>query len=186
MNKEVLNKLQLSDYLMRVYMPIGTIPSDTMRNGGDEQPFPSRKEQFQGSPVWLYIGYYRSQGTEATYHSPKNCLPGAGWQIVESDYVSVPIPNTVGVTINKVLIQKGLEQQVVLYWYQDRGRTVASEYWAKIYMIWDSMTMNRTDGSLVRISIPVINSSVDSYQQGMKFLQDVWPFLIDHMPSPGI
>ncbi|WP_447979462.1 exosortase C-terminal domain/associated protein EpsI [Candidatus Nitrospira bockiana] len=163
MDQSVLDILKLTDYMMRLYVPT----TQTER----------------ALPVWLYVGYYQSQRTGSTYHSPKNCLPGAGWQFVESHHVVVPASPTASILINKVLIQKGLDRQVILYWYHDRGRIIASEYWAKGYMIWDAMTQNRTDGALVRISVPVTTTPEDAYQHGLKFLQDAWPLLIDFMPS---
>ena len=163
MEQSVLDILKLSDYMMRVYVPA--------------------QEQARMIPVWLYVGYYQSQRTGSTYHSPKNCLPGSGWQFVETDHVSVPVSGTQSILINKVLIQKGLDKQVILYWYQDRGRVIASEYWAKGYMIWDAMTQNRTDGSLVRISVPVTTTTEDAYQYALSFMRDMWPVLLDYMPA---
>lgn len=184
--KEVLEILQLSDYMMRVYKPIPTPESVIMKNGAAEGKTRKSNSPFESSPIWLYVGYYQSQRTGVTYHSPKNCLPGAGWQFVDSEYISVPIPDTPAVTINRVLVEKGLDQLLILYWYQDRGRVIASEYWAKAYLIWDAITMNRTDGSLVRISIPVINSPDEASQRGLRFLKDLWPFLLDYMPDQAI
>jgi EpsI family protein len=164
MEQNVLDVLKLSDYMMRVYTP-------------------ARAEPGISTPIWLYVGYYESQRTGATYHSPKNCLPGSGWQFVETDRVSVSVSDATSIQINKVLIQKGLEQQMILYWYQDRGRVIASEYSAKGYMIWDAMTQNRTDGSLVRISLPVTTTPENAYQDGVRFLLDIWPLLLDYMPT---
>ena len=164
MEQSVLDILKLSDYMMRVYVP-------------------SQEGQSRVTPLWLYVGYYQSQRTGSTYHSPKNCLPGSGWQFVETDQVVVPASDTTPILINKVLIQKGLDKQIILYWYQDRGRVIASEYWAKGYMIWDAMTQNRTDGSLVRISVPVTTTPDAAYQYGLSFLRDAWPLLLEHMPT---
>jgi EpsI family protein len=163
MDQSVLDILRLSDYMMRVYVP-------------------SQEGQAR-VPLRLYVGYYQSQRTGSTYHSPKNCLPGSGWQFAETDHVTVPVSGTTSIEINKVLIEKGLDKQVILYWYQDRGRVIASEYWAKGYMIWDAMTQNRTDGSLVRISIPVTTTTEAAYQYGLGFLRDMWPLLVDYMPT---
>ena len=164
MEQSVLDILKLSDYMMRVYVP-------------------SQEGQSRVTPLWLYVGYYQSQRTGSTYHSPKNCLPGSGWQFVETDQVVVPASDTTSILINKVLIQKGLDKQIILYWYQDRGRVIASEYWAKGYMIWDAMTQNRTDGSLVRISVPVTTTPDAAYQYGLSFLHDAWPLLLEYMPT---
>ena len=95
----------------------------------------------------------------------------------------MPVAGAQSIQINKVLIQKGLDKELILYWYQDRGRVIASEYWAKGYMIWDAMTQNRTDGSLVRISVPVTTTTEDAYQYSLGFLRDVWPLLLDYMPA---
>lgn len=166
--ERVLGVLKLTDYMMRLYVPIPRM------NGAERE---------DRTPVWLYVGYYQSQRTGATYHSPKNCLPGAGWQIVESKQMAVSVPGSIGpITINNVLIQKGLDKQVILYWYQDRGRIVPSEYWAKGYMVWDAMTRNRTDGALVRISVPVEQSTEKAVAQGIEFLQAIFPLLGRHLP----
>lgn len=168
LTEDVLEKLRLSDYMMRVYLHREDAPVE---------------QKHRAVPVYLYVGYYQSQRTGATYHSPKNCLPGAGWQIVESGLIDVPLKTGKSITINKVLIQKGLEQQLILYWYHDRGRIIASEYWAKGMMIWDAMTTNRTDGALVRISVPVMTNDKDAYLLGTTFLNDLWDDLIEYMPD---
>lgn len=170
MEQNILDVLKLTDYMMRYYVPQSNAKG-------------SVKGEAQGLPIWLYVGYYQSQRTGATYHSPKNCLPGAGWQFVESDQVPVQIPGGPPITINRVLIQKGLDKQVILYWYQDRGRIIASEYWAKAYLLWDAMTSNRTDGALVRISVTVEQSSEQAFAQGVEFLREIFPRLRSNLPS---
>lgn len=170
--QDILNVLKVSDYMMRVYVPS---PSADMPQLGMRQ-----------LPVYLYVGYYQSQRNDVTYHSPKNCLPGAGWEFVGGGHTTIEAPGGKKITINKVMIQKGLDKQVMLYWYQDRGRVIASEYWAKVYLIWDAMTRNRTDGALVRISLPVAGSAEDAYQEGLAFLQDLWPFLDEYLPGANL
>ncbi len=170
MDREILDVLKVSDYMLRMYEPSG-------EKGGRDQSAGG------ASPLWLYVGYYQSQRTGATYHSPKNCLPGAGWQFAETDYVTVPTPTGQSATINRVVVEKGLERQVILYWYQDRGRVISSEYWAKAFMIWDALTKNRTDGSLVRLSIPVTSTTDEAFRVGMAFLQEAWPILYDYLPA---
>jgi len=173
LEEKVLDILKVSDYLMRVYTPTATSPGDTHT--------PSLV------PISLYIGYYESQRTGATYHSPKNCLPGAGWSFADTSMATVPITDSgQSILINKVLIQKGADKQLVLYWYHDRGRVIASEYWAKGYMIWDSMTTNRTDGSLVRIIVPVSGTTEEAFEVGVAFLNDMWPALIAYLPPSAM
>ncbi|MEE9232988.1 MAG: exosortase C-terminal domain/associated protein EpsI, partial [Nitrospirales bacterium] len=185
LEENVLKVLNLSDYMMRVYVPI------TAQGGAESELSESYEGEKVGEapelPVWLYVGFYQSQRTGATYHSPKNCLPGAGWQFIESDWMTLLMPGNVDITINKVLIQKGLDKQVILYWYHDRGRVIASEYWAKGYLVWDALIKNRTDGSLVRISVPVPNGAVqEAVDHGVAFLYDIWPSVLEYMPDHSV
>jgi EpsI family protein len=187
LDEKVLDVLKLSDYMMRVYVPV-------VAQGGEEAELSEGEDQEsqvlgvgQNLPVWLYVGFYQSQRTGATYHSPKNCLPGAGWQFMKSEFITLTMPDQTKITVNNVLIQKGLDKQVILYWYHDRGRVIASEYWAKAYLVWDAMTKNRSDGSLVRLSIPVKDGTVqEAFDQGEKFLHDLWPTLLEHMPDHSV
>ena len=185
LDEKVLNILKLSDFMMRVYVPAsGQVGEVTGSKASAENQ--SLREK-RALPVWLYVGFYQSQRTGSTYHSPKNCLPGAGWQFMKSDYVTLPMPGDQSVTINHVLIQKGLEKQVILYWYHDRGRVIPSEYWAKGYLVWDAMTKHRSDGSLVRISVPVRGGTEEeAFDQAVRFLEDMWPVLLDFMPDQNI
>jgi EpsI family protein len=170
LDKEIVNTLKLSDYMMRVYV------------GLDE----NEENEEEVTPVWLYVGYYQSQRTGSTYHSPKNCLPGAGWQFEESSEASVMVAENTQIVINRALVRKGADRQLILYWYQDRGRIIASEYWAKGYMVWDAVMKHRTDGALVRVSVPVMTTPDEAYRTGLAFVTDIWPLLHDHMPPvPG-
>ena len=185
LDEKVLNILKLSDYMMRVYVPAsGQVGEVTAFKASEDHQSVKEKGAL---PVWLYVGFYQSQRTGSTYHSPKNCLPGAGWQFVNSEYVTLPMPGDQSVTINRVLIQKGLDKQVILYWYHDRGRVISSEYWAKGYLVWDAMTKHRSDGSLVRISVPVQDGTEEkAYEHAVRFLEDMWPVLLDFMPDQTI
>jgi EpsI family protein len=107
-----------------------------------------------GAPVGLYAGYYRSQRQGDSIHSPQNCLPGAGWRPVSSGTITLQNGNH-DVPVNRYVIQKGLDQQVVLYWYQGRGRVVANEYANKALLMWDAATLQRTNGGLVRVMSPI-------------------------------
>ena len=99
----------------------------------------------------IYVGYYASQRTGATYHSPQNCLPGAGW--VMTDHQTINITTTSGrqFTANLYTVENGPYRQALIYWYQGRGRIEASEYRDKLNTIWDSVTRGRSDGALVRV-----------------------------------
>jgi EpsI family protein len=99
-------------------------------------------------------------------HSPLNCLPGAGWLPVRQARSRLPVTDAAGqpqeIEVNDFVIEKGLDRQVVLYWYQSHGRVVASEYWGKIYTVVDAVRLNRTDGALVRLVSPVRGSSPEA------------------------
>ncbi|MFZ1086361.1 MAG: exosortase C-terminal domain/associated protein EpsI [Terracidiphilus sp.] len=107
------------------------------------------------APVSLFIGYFPSQRTGQTIHSPKNCLPGAGWVFESSSTVDLMDAAGKPHRVGEYIIANGEARQFVLYWYQAHGRSVASEYMAKIYMVLDAMRLNRTDGALVRVITPM-------------------------------
>jgi len=122
----------------------------------------------------LYIGYFRTQRTGAAIHSPKNCLPGAGWQPSVSQIDQLSLDDGRKVPVNLYVIRKGLDEEIVVYWYQSHGRVVASEYWGKFYMVYDAMRLNRTDAALVRITAPVRNGDEDSARtQALAFAKQI-------------
>jgi EpsI family protein len=106
-----------------------------------------------GRVLNLYISYFTAVGVTGAYHSPQNCLPGGGWNIVSvEDIPLAEVPAAYrGGEIKKVVVQKGSEHQIVLYWFQNRGRIIASEYWEKIYLVMDAIFKQRRDGSFIRI-----------------------------------
>ena len=135
-------------------------------------------------PVELYIGYYASQRTGDTIHSPKNCLPGAGWDPIQAGYTTIPVGNGRQITVNEYVIAQGLTKQLVFYWYQGRGRVIASEYWGKFWMIHDAITRNRTDGALVRLIAPITdNNTAEAKAALVKFTQMVFPSLSEFIPN---
>ncbi len=106
---------------------------------------------------WMdfFIAYFPSQSTGDAIHSPKNCLPGAGWAPTESGFREIDLNGVGKITVNRYVIARGNQRNLVYYWYQSHGRSIASEYWAKIWLVADSIKMNRTDAALVRIITPV-------------------------------
>jgi EpsI family protein len=124
-------------------------------------------------PVFLYVGYYKSQRTGVSIHSPKNCLPGTGWEPVTAGHVAVPLPNGERAIVNQYIVENGLRRQLVLYWYQSHGRVIASEYRGKVYMVLDSLRLHRTDAALVRVSSPIAKEDEQaSYDQVFAFAQE--------------
>ncbi|HZT73806.1 MAG TPA: EpsI family protein [Terriglobales bacterium] len=145
----------------------------------------SRVYWAQQEPVQLYIGYYRSQRTGDTIHSPKNCLPGAGWAPVRSGDLAIPISGFRSIVVNEYVVEKGLSRDLVLYWYQARGRAVASEYWAKLWMIEGALRENRTDGALVRVWTPIERSEglAAARARAVAFTRLVYPRLSRFIPN---
>jgi len=142
LDKETLDLLKVTDYLDRAYWA------------------PGMGQHTAG----LYIGYFASQRSGAAIHSPKNCLPGAGWNPVNSSVYPLPLADGHTAPINLYFLRKGLDEEVVLYWYQSHGRIIASEYWGKFYLVYDALRLNRTDAALVRITVPVDNGDEKTAQ----------------------
>jgi EpsI family protein len=131
----------------------------------------------------LYVGYYASQKTGDTIHSPKNCLPGAGWDPVQSGYATIRVSNGRQIVVNEYVIQHGLDKQLVFYWYQGRGRVLASEYSSKFWMVVDAISRHRTDGALVRLITPM-NAGEESARARLRsFTQLVFPYLDGLIPN---
>ncbi len=103
-----------------------------------------------GAPVNFYSAYYRTQGTSRAIHSPHDCIPGGGWEIVKLEKRAVPGPGGSSFLANRAVIQLGSNREVVYYWFQERGRRLTNEYVVRWYLLWDALTRHRTDGALVR------------------------------------
>jgi len=154
---DVVSALGVDDYINRVY----SAASD--------------------APIGLYVGYYESQRQGDAIHSPQNCLPGAGWRPVSSGYLDVP-NGAATVQVNRYVIEKGLDRDVVLYWYQGRGRVVANEYRNKALLMWDAARLRHTNGGLVRIIAPMTGSVGDASERATRFAAALLPYLKVHLP----
>lgn len=136
--------------------------------------------------VSLYVGYYQSQRQGDAIHSPMNCLPGAGWQPIETGRLSIDVPGHPPLDVNRVIIQKGLDRQLALYWYQSHGRVIANEYWSKVFMVYDAVRLNRSDAALVRVISPITSADSDAgdaTRRAIDFVRALWPSLERHLPS---
>jgi EpsI family protein len=134
-DQETRNVLGAGDFLSRIYV-----------------------QDRQNLPISLFIGYFPTQRTGQAIHSPKNCLPGAGWVFESSTYVDLFDASGKPHRVGEYIIADGEVRQFVIYWYQAHGRSVANEYLAKIHMVADAIRMNRTDGALVRVITPIASS----------------------------
>jgi EpsI family protein len=138
------------------------------------------------SPDWinLYIAFFPSQKTGDTIHSPNHCLPGAGWVPISREVVQITRPDGSSFPANRYVVSKLDSRQLVLYWFQAHGRIVASEYWAKYYLVADSIRMNRSDGGLVRLMTPMRDgeSADEAEARVMKLGSQLVPLLDDYIP----
>lgn len=132
----------------------------------------------------LFIAYFPSQRTGDTIHSPRHCLPGAGWTPVQSRIVTLSLPGHAPFPANRYVFAKGDARDLVLYWYWAHDRGVASEYWAKYYMVRDALQMNRSDGALVRIITPMYQEeTADAAEQRvLPFASEISPLLNQYIP----
>jgi EpsI family protein len=161
LERDVLAVLGVDDYVNRTYA-----------GGGDRI-------------MGLYIGYYASQRTGEAIHSPQNCLPGSGWQPIASERTTVDAGG-VALPVNRYVVEKGLNRQVVLYWYQGRGRVVANEYANKFWLMVDQARLHRSNGSLVRLVAPVRGLSAEALASAStsadEFARLMYPRLTSYLP----
>jgi EpsI family protein len=129
----------------------------------------ARNFESNGRQGSFYVGYYATQSNGATYHSPLNCLPGSGWTMSEGTRIAIT-PQRGGPVFeaNSFVVQNGKERALMVYWYQGRGRTAASEYWGKIYTILDSVRRRRSDGAMVRVMVPLGNSQEEAQKTAVE------------------
>jgi EpsI family protein len=131
----------------------------------------------------LFMAYFRTQRAGQSPHSPKNCLPGAGFQPVENGTIDVPVGDK-SIHINQFVVANGEDESVVLYWYQSQGRVIADEFAAKFYLIEDSIRRHRSDTSLVRVVVPVRNETTQKAKQtAIDFVQAVYPVVNSWLPQ---
>jgi len=118
---------------------------------------PSPGQQFS-----LYVGFYDRQGQGQTIHSPKNCLPGAGWEPLTSR-VAILMTTRGATRVNRYVLQRGTQRALVLYWYQGRGRIESNEYVVKWNLLQDAVLLGRTDEALVRVLVPISDSEEGAF-----------------------
>jgi EpsI family protein len=163
LSREEAQVAGVSDYLVRVFEDTG---HDTTR----------------ARSVSLYVGYYDRQTRGKTIHSPKNCLPGAGWEPLTSQTAEVATPAGT-VRVNRYLLQRGAERALVLYWYQGRGRVAWNEYAVKWDLLRDAALLRRSDEALVRIVVPMRTTEADALAHALRLAQRVLPAVTAALPA---
>jgi EpsI family protein len=122
-----------------------------------------------GRRASLYVGYYATQRDGASYHSPLNCLPGSGWTMTDPALITIRSPDGKSFVANKYVIENGNARELMIYWYQGRGRIVASEYWGKVYTVLDSVRLRRSDAAMVRVTVPIADSETAALESVKEF-----------------
>jgi EpsI family protein len=143
----------------------------------------SRNFESNGHNASLYVGYYTTQRNGSTYHSPLNCLPGSGWVMSDGGRIAITLPNGQSFEANRYLIQNGDQRALMIYWYQGRGKAVASEYRAKIETVLDSVRRRRSDGALVRVMVPLGNSPAEAETSAREFASEAANELPPFVPN---
>lgn len=166
LDREVIDNLQVTDYLSCNF----SSPNEPV-------------------PVHLYVGYHKRQtrdpntGVVAAIHPPEHCLPGSGWDVIDSRVV--PVDLAIPGEAKRFVIAKGSQRALVYFWYQSNGRVVARSHHKILYMFLDRTTKHRTDGSLVRFTIPIPLDGGEAAAQASfeKFAASVAPKLADYVPN---
>jgi EpsI family protein len=157
-----LDALHLDDYLLMNY------------RGADDVP------------VNLYVAWYQSQRNGMSVHSPRLCLPGGGWVIRKFERYQLPARDGLASRpVNRVLIEKGGQKQLVYYWFMERGRRLTNEYVVRWYLFWDALTRNRTDGALVRLVVPIPKGATEAEADATltNFATQTEPALARYVPD---
>jgi len=167
---DVLAVLGKGDFLNRIY----SVPT--------AKAVASRSAAY---PISLFVGYFATQRTGQSIHSPQHCLPGAGWTFESSRYTNLDDVNGKRFNVGEYVINNGESRQFVIYWYQAHGRSIANEYRAKAYMLADAIRYNRTDGALVRIITPIASSEqvADARDRAVRFTAHMTPYLSQFIPN---
>lgn len=195
----LINWFAQRDEIIVEHRPLSEIPSQlgNWRQKGSDTRFSEQTESvlrasdyvmrdyiaLDGRGANLYVGYYASQRTGATYHSPQNCLPGSGWEMKSPELVRIETPNGKVFTANRYIIQNGDYREVLIYWYQGRGRAVASEYSDKIYTVLDSFLKRRSDGAMVRVMTAVGRDETKSLQAAVDLSAQIADNLAPFVPE---
>ena len=161
LEKSIVTSLKLTDYWSADYL--------------------SEKET--GS-INLYVAYYQRQDLNSAIHSPSNCVPAGGWQVIDAETYSLNIAgNQSPLRVTRMLVNRSGNQALIYYWFAERGRDITNQYWAKWYLLIDAIVMNRTDGSLIRLVTPVGQNEKPAAADARlsRFLNGVMPTLRNYL-----
>lgn len=185
-NEERPPRLPLSEFPYEMGQWRGrnlTVSSDVLSALGPGQ-FLLRDYGAQASPETNLFIFYPSEERNNEIHSPKICLPGAGWTPLQSGQIQIQRPDGTSFEVNRFIVGKGPERMLVLYWFQGHGRVTSSEFWEKYFLARDAVLQNRTDSALVRIVQPFsnIDGEAEAERQAVSFANQLLPVLDSYIP----
>jgi len=170
LDDETLQVLGKGVFLNRMYRPVSFAPGAAVG---------------ERAAISLFIGYFPTQRTGQSIHSPQNCLPGAGWTFQTSGVTDLTDPTGKRYSVGEYLITDGKSTQEVLYWYRVHGRSVANDYKAKLYTLADSIRYNRTDEALIRVITAVEpgEDQMEAHKRAVGFADHLLPLLPAYIPD---
>lgn len=130
----------------------------------------------------VFVAYFKTQRAGHAPHTPRNCLPGHGWVFTRTGTFEKRVQGAGRLEANRYVIQRGTEKAAVIYWYQTGERTVANEYRAKLFLVWDAMRHRRSDTALVRVIVPVAGSVEEAEREAAGLAEEVYAALALHFP----
>ena len=156
-----LDGLNLTDYLLADY-----------RNGS-------------GQVINSYVAFSDFQSKGKASHSPASCLPGSGWELKDPEKISLIDANGYPVIVNRAMMIMGSERRLTYYWFNQRGRILTDLFQTKLFNIVDSITLNRTDGSMVRLITPLAEKETPEIAETRlkEFFMQFNPILTSFLPS---
>ena len=161
MESEALEMLHLTDYVI----------ADYARPGED-------------APVNFYVAYYASQKFGIQSHSPQQCIPGGGWNILNQSLITIPTAGGKSIPANRVLIERQGVRQIAYFWFDERGRNMTDEFQLRYYAIRDAVVRGRSDGALIRVVTPVVGNDEAKADERMRsFIADVTDNLRNYVPN---
>lgn len=157
-SEDVLSVLKPTDYLSREY------------------------EDTRGKRIGLYIGYHDGGKNSGEIHSPKNCLPGSGWQQVSTErmYFNEPLGT---INLVKAVYQKGESRELFFYWFQMQKESFSDEYSLKLAGIANSVMHGRKDASFIRVSVPFETDEKEAIAAGVGFIRNMYPLIRNFIPA---
>lgn len=156
LDKEISAVLSLDDYLFRTY----------------------RKRD---DTISLYIGYYRTTGKLGASHSPLVCFPGQGWELSDPEIVELRTDAGM-INATTMVVKKGFDQQLILYWFQSYNMTSGGTFWQKVNNFWMRLNANPEDNAFVRVSAPIHDGNYgDAYERAVDFTRDFYPLFFKYI-----